>query len=67
LPSTQEVIEESHTDKQSTLLVRSNGPILDPTWVVTPVTMNDLVLAYMRQARDGVGEPDRDRALAVLR
>jgi ABC-2 type transport system ATP-binding protein len=52
LPASQQVIEESHTDKQSTLLVRSDGPILDPAWTVKPVTLDDLVLAYMGQARD---------------
>jgi ABC-2 type transport system ATP-binding protein len=52
LPSNQEVIEESHTDKQSTLLVRTAEPILDPNWTVTPITLEDLVLAYMSQARD---------------
>jgi ABC-2 type transport system ATP-binding protein len=53
LPSSFEVIEETHTDKQSVLLVRSDGPLrfLDPAWNVKPVTMDDLVLAYMRQAR----------------
>jgi ABC-2 type transport system ATP-binding protein len=53
LPSGQEVIEASHTDRQSTLLVRSDGPILDPAWTVRPVTLDDLVLAYMSRARDG--------------
>ena len=52
LPANQEVIEESHTERQSTLLVRTDGPILDPAWTVKPVTLDDLVLAYMRQARD---------------
>jgi ABC-2 type transport system ATP-binding protein len=52
LPSDQEVIEESHTDKQSMLLVRTDQPILDPAWTVKPVTLDDLVLAYMAQARD---------------
>jgi ABC-2 type transport system ATP-binding protein len=52
LPSGQEVIEESHTDKQSTFLVRTNEQILDPAWAVKPVTMDDLVLAYMARARD---------------
>lgn len=52
LPAHQSVIEESHTDKQTTLLVRSDPAILDPAWTVTPVTLDDLVLAYMRQARD---------------
>ena len=52
LPSDQEVIEESHTDKQSMFLVRTSRPILDPAWIVKPVTLDDLVLAYMVQARD---------------
>jgi ABC-2 type transport system ATP-binding protein len=51
LPSDFKVIEESHTERQSTLLVCTDGPILDPTWTVKPVTLEDLVLAYMGQAR----------------
>jgi ABC-2 type transport system ATP-binding protein len=64
LPANQEVIEESHTDKQSTLLVRTDEPILDPAWTVTPVTLDDLVLAYMSQARDP--NPARRPALGVV-
>ncbi len=52
LPANQEVIEQSHTEKQSTLLVRTDEPILDPAWTVKPVTLEDLVLAYMSQAHD---------------
>ena len=40
---------ESHTDRQSTLLVRTDEPVLDPAWTVEPVGLEDLVLAYMRQ------------------
>lgn len=65
LPASQQVIEESHTDKQSTLLVRSDGPIFDPTWTVKPVTLDDLVLAYMGQARDTVSVPHQE--LSVIR
>ena len=50
LPAGQEVIEESHTDKQTTLLVRTDDPVLDPAWTVTPVSLDDLVLAYMSPA-----------------
>jgi ABC-2 type transport system ATP-binding protein len=50
LPANQEVIEASHTDRQSTLLVRSDSPIHDPAWTVEEVSMEDLVLAYMGQA-----------------
>jgi ABC-2 type transport system ATP-binding protein len=52
LPANQEVIEESHTDKQSILLVRTRDPVLDPAWTVKPVSLEDLVLAYMSQPRD---------------
>ena len=64
LPANQEVIEESHTDKQSTLLVRTDEPILDPAWTVKPVTLDDLVLAYMSQARDP--NPARRPPLGVV-
>jgi ABC-2 type transport system ATP-binding protein len=65
LPTDQVVVEESHTEKQTTLLVRTEGPVLDPGWTVTPVTLEDLVLAYMRQGRDGV--PVSSSSLEVVR
>lgn len=65
LPANQQVIEDSHTDKQSLLLVRTDEPILDPAWVVKPVTLDDLVLAYMKQAREA--ELQRRSQLGVLR
>ena len=52
LPAGLEVITESHTDKQSSLLVRTDGPVLDPAWAVKPVSLEDLVLAYMSRAGD---------------
>ncbi len=52
LPAGQEVIEESHTDKHSLLLVRTGEPVHDPAWAVTPVSLEDLVLAYMNPAND---------------
>ncbi len=62
LPAGQDVIEESHTDKQSTLLVRTGGPVLDPAWTVTPVSLEELVLAYMNLAN---GVPARRPPLKV--
>jgi ABC-2 type transport system ATP-binding protein len=50
LPSGQEVIEESHTDRQSTLIARCDGPVLDPAWTVEDINLEDLVLAYMGNA-----------------
>jgi ABC-2 type transport system ATP-binding protein len=64
-PANQEVIQESHTDKQSTFLVRTTDPILDPAWTVRPVSMDDLVLAYMSQP-PGAGQVPRP-GLEVVR
>lgn len=50
LPTDQQVIEASHTDRQSTLLVHSPGPIHDPAWTVEQVSLEDVVLAYMGRA-----------------
>jgi ABC-2 type transport system ATP-binding protein len=35
---------------QTTVLVRTSGPVLDPAWTVAKVDLEDLVLAYMSQA-----------------
>ena len=50
LPGGVQVISASHTDVQSTLLVRSVGPVLDPAWTVSDVGLEDLMLAYMSAA-----------------
>jgi ABC-2 type transport system ATP-binding protein len=65
LPSDQHVVSASHTDRQSTLVVRTAGPIHDPAWHVEELSLEDIVLAYM-------GGPGDDRRssrprLGVLR
>ena len=62
LPSGQTLVQASHTDRQTTMLVRTNEPILDPRWVVTPVHLEDLVLAYMST---GSSCPDMPRLQQV--
>jgi ABC-2 type transport system ATP-binding protein len=59
LPGNQQVIEESHTGKQSTFLVRTSDPVHDPAWTVRPVTLDDLVIAYMSRpaAPEGTHRP----------
>jgi ABC-2 type transport system ATP-binding protein len=61
LPGSQQVITESHAGRQSTFLVRSAEPILDPAWSVEEVSLEDLVLAYMGHAS---GSP-QDQMLEV--
>jgi ABC-2 type transport system ATP-binding protein len=64
LPDGVQVISASHTDVQTTLLVRTSGPVLDPAWTVSQVGLEDLALAYMSQAT-GRGRRDRHQHLEV--
>jgi len=50
LPADWEIISASYTDRQSTLLVRTELPIVDSTMTVDHIGLEDLVLAYMSQA-----------------
>nr|AGU11313.1 ABC transporter [uncultured organism] len=54
-----EVVYASHTDVQSSLIVRSSAPIDDPAWTADPVDLEDMVLAYLTEA----GRPGRERTL----
>src|SRR5262249_44142505 len=53
IPGVAGVIRASHTDRQSTLLARVDGPVDDPSWTVHDVTLEDLVLAYLAAASTG--------------
>ena len=44
-----EVIRESHTARQTTLLVRANGHVYDSRWTVHELDLEDIVLAYLGQ------------------
>jgi ABC-2 type transport system ATP-binding protein len=57
LPTGLQVVSASHTDVQTTLLVRTTGEILDPGWTVSEVGLEDLVLAYLS---DATGRRRRD-------
>jgi len=62
LPAKQRVISASHTDRQTTLLVRTSDEVLDPAWTAAEVGLEDLVLAYMNQA---AGRSRRNHHLEV--
>jgi ABC-2 type transport system ATP-binding protein len=64
LPDSVQVVSASHTDVQTTLLVRTAGKILDPAWTVSEVGLEDLVLGYMSQAT-GRRRRDSSRHLEV--
>jgi len=64
LPVGWQVISASHTDRQSSLVIRSPDPVVDAGWTAAEISMEDLVLAYMRNAHVA---PGRDRTLEVQR
>ena len=44
-----QVVQVTLTPRQTTLLVRLNGPVIDPAFEAGDVSLEDLVLAYMGQ------------------
>lgn len=53
LPADQQLIASRHTDRQTTLVVRTDSPILDPAWTVSRLGLEDLVLTYMERSPSG--------------
>ncbi len=47
----REIVRERHSGRQLTLLVVTDGPIVDPSWTVEPVSLEELLLAYMAPER----------------
>jgi ABC-2 type transport system ATP-binding protein len=43
------IVQAVRTDRQTTLLIRRNGPVIDPAFEVADVGLEELVLAYMGQ------------------
>jgi ABC-2 type transport system ATP-binding protein len=41
------VVQTDRTARQTTMLVRLNGPVADPEWEAEDVSLEDLVLGYM--------------------
>ncbi|MER6449882.1 ABC transporter ATP-binding protein [Streptomyces venezuelae] len=55
LPRDMQIIQETHTERQSTFIVRAAQALQDPSWVLEPLGLEDLVLTYMSQATAGPG------------
>ena len=52
------VIQESHTERQTTLLVRLTGRLADTSWQVDDIGLEEIVLAYLgQQTPRGTREP----------
>jgi ABC-2 type transport system ATP-binding protein len=63
LPADQQVVSARHTDRQTSVVVRTDSPILDPSWAVGGLGLEDLVLAYMERPTEGPRRP----AMEVIR
>jgi ABC-2 type transport system ATP-binding protein len=49
LEQTHTVVQATRTARQTTLLVRLNGPVIDPAFEVSDVGLEELILGYMGQ------------------
>ena len=58
---THTIVREETTARQTTLLVRLNGPVIDPAWAVDEPNLEEIVLGYMSQDDAGYGTGPEDR------
>jgi ABC-2 type transport system ATP-binding protein len=62
IPGVREIIRERHSGRQMTLLVRIDGRVVDPSWSVDEIGLEDLLLAYMAPERlPGPRAPEKGR------
>jgi ABC-2 type transport system ATP-binding protein len=54
---TLEIVKATQTANQTRLLVRLQGPVFDPSWDVTEVGLEDIVLAYMGEDDPAYSSP----------
>jgi ABC-2 type transport system ATP-binding protein len=65
--SMHDVIEASHTERQTTLLVRVNGQLFDPSWDVQEVSLEDIVLAYLSLSQQAPERAEAPPAMGAQR
>ncbi len=49
------IVQQETTARQTTLLVKLNGPVTDPAWAVEEPALEEIVLGYMSQDEAGPG------------
>jgi ABC-2 type transport system ATP-binding protein len=60
------IVREDTTARQTTLLVKLNGPVIDPAWAVEEPTLEEIVLGYMSADDAGQGTgPEAPRLSAI--
>jgi ABC-2 type transport system ATP-binding protein len=56
-PAAGNVVHASHSDRQTTLLVRDPAAILDPRWDVHQPSLEEIVVAYLKDPAAGQPQP----------
>jgi ABC-2 type transport system ATP-binding protein len=60
------IVHEETTARQTSLLVRLNGPVMDPAWAIEEPNLEEIVLGYMSQGGPDYGTgPEVTRLSAV--
>jgi ABC-2 type transport system ATP-binding protein len=52
---THSIVREDTTPRQTSLLVRLDGPVIDPAWAVDEPNLEEIVLGYMSAGQAGHG------------
>jgi ABC-2 type transport system ATP-binding protein len=60
------IVREDTTARQTTLLVRLNGPVIDPAWAVDEPNLEEIVLGYMRAGQAGHGASPAGARLSAI-
>jgi len=64
--ATQTVVREDTTPRQTTLLVKLNGPVIDPAWAVDEPNLEEIVLGYMSAGQAGHGAGPAGARLSAI-
>ena len=60
------IVQEDTTLRQTTLLVKLNGPVIDPAWAVEEPDLEEIVLGYMSQDQAGYGAGRGNARLSAI-
>jgi ABC-2 type transport system ATP-binding protein len=60
------IVREDTTARQTTLLVRLNGPVIDPAWAVDEPNLEEIVLGYMSAGQAGHGAGPAGARLSAI-
>lgn len=63
----ERIVRERHSGRQLTLLVKTSAPVLDPSWSVAEIGLEELLLAYMASDELQAPQPPQPRQLSRLR